>query len=73
MFWITQRYSDLKEFGAKYLKFCNWKECRIMFSGVGVVLFFKMISLVIAFAKCQRAELPIRAAVQFVLKCHELP
>ena len=44
MFWITQGYTDQKEFGAEGLKFCNSKECWIMLS-VAVVVVVVVFSL----------------------------
>ena len=42
MFWITQGYTDQKEFGAEDLKFCNSKECWIMLSVAVVVVVFSL-------------------------------
>ena len=37
VFWITQAYTDQKEFGAEDLKFCNSKESCLLLSVVVAV------------------------------------
>ena len=39
VFWITQGYTDQKEFGAEDLKFCNSKESCLLLTVVVVVVF----------------------------------
>jgi len=45
VFWITQGYTDQKQFGAEDLKFCNSKESCLLLSVVVVVVVFLLFDL----------------------------